>query len=138
LETSRLRGEIEVPGPSQNGTTRATILCIGTDESLLAYRRLVLLQAGFHVITSIPRFDQPNQFSTLCLLHSAGIVIACHSLSHLQRLAIAHEIRTQCPGVKLLALTTGTIRADEAQTYDWYMDNLEGPAALIAHIRASL
>ncbi len=123
---------------AQNGNEGPTILCIGNDESLLAYRRLVLMQAGYHVITARPHPDRPHQYASLILLHNPELVIACHSLSGDERISLAEEIRSEHPETRLLALTSGNLRVEEARLYDWQMDTLDGPAALIHHVRTHI
>jgi hypothetical protein len=111
---------------------------VGNDETLLSYRSQVLQQAGFQVIAIRPQPDQPNQFANLCRLHGPAMLIACHTLSPAQRIMMSKELRSSCPRTKLLALTNGSLTSDEARSYDWLIDSLDGPAALIQHIRSNI
>jgi hypothetical protein len=121
-----------------NGHAPVTLLCVGNDETLLSYRSLVLRTAGFQVISARPQSAQTQQFANLCRLHGPAMLIACHTLSTAQRMMLSWELRSACPRTKLLALTNGTLTSDEARSYDWLIDTLDGPAALIEHIRAHL
>ena len=124
------------PVNSGNGHSSVTLLCVGNDEALLSYRVQVLQQAGFHVISARPQAGQAHQFANLGRLHAPAMLIACHTLSPAQRVMMAQELRSACPHTTLLALTNGSLTPDEAGSYDLLMDSLEGPAALIAHIRS--
>lgn len=121
-----------------NGHAPVTLLCVGNDETLLSYRSLVLQRAGFQVISARPQPTQPQQIANLCRLHGPAMLIACHTLSPAQRMMLSWELRSACPRTKLLALTNGSLTSDEARSYDWLIDSLDGPAALIEHIRANL
>jgi DNA-binding response OmpR family regulator len=125
---------------SENGHGRAPIriLCVGNDETLLSYRCKVLEQAGFQVIAARPHPEQPNQFANLCRLHGPAMLIACHTLSASQRVLLSRELRSSCPRTKLLALTNGPLTVDEARSFDWLLDSLDGPAALIQQIRSNI
>ncbi|MCU1246084.1 MAG: response regulator [Acidobacteria bacterium] len=120
---------------SQNGRAPVKLLCVGNDEALLSYRSKVLTQAGFQVVSIRPQPGQANQFANLCRLHGPAMLIACHTLSLNQRIDLSRELRESCPRTKLLALTNGSPTAEEARSYDWLLDSLDGPAALIHHIR---
>lgn len=133
--TAVWRGDVGMAAGAPTGKEGPTILCIGNDESLLAYRRLVLMQAGYHIITARPHQDRPHQYASLVLLHNPELVIACHSLSPTERITLAEEIRDQHSGTRLLALTSGNVRSEEARLYDWQMDTLDGSAALIQYVR---
>jgi DNA-binding response OmpR family regulator len=132
--------EVEHRADSENGNCQAaiTLLCVGNDEALLSYRAKVLEHAGFQVICARPQPEQPNQFANLCRVHGPAMLIACHTLSATQRIMMSKELRSACPRTKLLALTNGSLTSDEARSYDWLLDSLDGPAALIQHIRANL
>jgi hypothetical protein len=121
-----------------HGHAPVTLLCVGNDETLLSYRSLVLRQAGFQVISARPEPAQPNQFASLCRLHGPAMLIACHTLSAAQRIMMSWELRSACPRTKLLALTNGSLTSEEARSYDWLLDSLDGPAALIQHIRSNI
>jgi hypothetical protein len=123
---------------SGHGHAPVALLCVGNDETLLSYRALVLRQAGFQVISARPEPAQPNQFANLCRLHAPAMLIACHTLSAAQRIMMSWELRSACPGTKLLALTNGSLTSEEARSYDWLLDSLDGPAALIQHIRSNI
>jgi DNA-binding response OmpR family regulator len=111
---------------------------VGNDETLLSYRSQVLQQAGFQVIAVRPQPELPNQFANLCRLHGPDMLIACHTLSTPQRMMISKELRSACPDTKLLALTNGSLTTDEMRGYDCLLDSLDGPAALIRHIRSNV
>jgi hypothetical protein len=117
---------------------QATLICVGNDEALLSYRGQVLTQAGFQVISARPHLNQPAQFTNLCRLHGAALVVACHTLTSQQRIGLSRELRQSCPHVKLLALTNGVLPPEEATAYDLVLDSLDGPAALIAMVRAHI
>ena len=124
-------GAICTPGSDRS---RPSLLCVGNDEALLSYRCKVLTQAGFQVIGARPKPEQAQQFSSLCRLHGPGMVIACHTLSTEQRIELAKEVRDASPGIKLLALTNGSLTPKESAGYDVLLDSLDGPAALIHQV----
>lgn len=123
--------------PSSDSKRRkTTLLCVGNDESLLSYRCKVLKTAGFEIVAARPQSDQQNQFASLCRLHGPAMVIACHTLTSKQRVALAREVRTACPEIPLLALTNEALNAAEAEGYDLLLDSLDGPAELIRQVRS--
>jgi len=133
-----LTPEVEHRAHSEDGHHPVTLLCVGNDEALLSYRAKVLEHAGFQVISVRPQPEQPNQFANLCRLHGPAMLIACHTLSAEERVMLSKELRRVCPRTKLLALTNGSLTSDEVRSYDYLLDSLDGPAALIQHIRSNL
>ena len=117
---------------------RPIVLCIGNDDALLAYRAEVLRLGGFEVVCLCPASRQRDLLPELCRRYSPGLALACHSLSHQQRLLFAHCLRAACPGSRLVALTAGHLQPEEAASYDALLDSLDGPQALIETLRAQL
>jgi hypothetical protein len=119
-------------------TSRPVVLCIGNDAALLSYRTEVLRLGGFEVVCLCPASRQREQLPELCRRYSPAVSLACHSLTHEQRLLFAHYLRVACPSSRLLALTNGNLLPDEAATYDTLLDSLDGPQVLIETLRAQL
>lgn len=117
---------------------RPLIFNVGNDAALLSYRGDVLRVAGFRVLCIHLSPWRNEEFHHLCHSRQPHISIACHTLNTQQRIALATECRTACPDAKLLALTSGEVTDDEASLYDVLLDSLDGPAALILHLRAQL
>jgi len=113
-------------------------MCVGNDAALLTYRAEVLKLAGFQVATVCPAPWQREHLAQLCNQHRPAITLACHSLTREQRIALATQVRAECPATRLLALTAGHMGAEEAASYDTLLDSLEGPAALIEMLIAQL
>ena len=128
--------DITLPVDPGIGRGPVTLLCVGNDEPLLSYRAQVLQQAGFRVISAVPQPEQTHQFANLGRLHAPAMLIACHTLFPAQRVMMAQELRSACPHTILLALSNGALTPDEAESYDLVLDSLDGPAALIEHIRS--
>lgn len=120
------------------GGGHVKLIGVGNDEDLLSYREKVLTQAGFRVVSLRPQAAHPDQFASLCRLHGPAMIIACHTLTAPQRIRLSQEARESCPRARLLALTNGHLSQQEAQEYDLLIDSLDGPAALIQHIRTNL
>ncbi len=110
---------------------RPVVLCVGNDETLLSYRVEVLRMSGFDVISLCPAPRQLEHLARLCSQHRPAVCVACHTLTREQRIALAEQLRKECPSSKRLALTTGDLTAEEAASYDVLLDSLDGPAALI-------
>jgi DNA-binding response OmpR family regulator len=123
---------------SINQAGRATLLCVGNDEALLSYRSKVLNHAGFEVVAARPQPELANQFTNLCRLHGPAMAIACHTLTPKQRIHLARELREACPQLPLLALTNGSLSPTESESYDLFLDCLDGPAELIRQVRLHL
>jgi DNA-binding NarL/FixJ family response regulator len=118
---------------------RPLVFNVGNDSTLLAYRAEVLKLAGFQVLSiSPPVWSHQEQFAHLCRMQKPEISIACHTLTRSQRLALAKQLRSDCPEMKLLALTTDDLDREEERLYDALIDSLDGPAALIDTLRRQL
>lgn len=118
---------------------RPLVFNVGNDASLLSYRGEVLRLAGFQVMSVFPaESGQQEQIAHLCRMHHPDISLACHTLKSAERIALARQLRAQCPEMKLLAMTTGELDRDEAALYDAFVDSLDGPVALIDKLRQQL
>jgi hypothetical protein len=135
-----MQSEVEPGSRTASGNQREklTLLSIGNEEDLLAYRSKILHLAGFEVITAQPQPDAENQFAILCRLHEPAMAIACHTLTAKQRLALAQQLREACPSMPLMALTNGAFADGELEMYDILLDSLDGPEELIRQVCSRL
>jgi DNA-binding response OmpR family regulator len=135
-----MQPEVESHSPNSPADERVKIiiLSIGNDEALLSYRSKVLNLAGFEVVSAQPQPAAANQFSCLYRVHAPALAIACHTLTSVQRLAMARQLREACPQIPLLALTNGALSDAEIQSFDLLLDSLDGPAELIRQVRSRL
>ena len=133
---SRATGVFTMPSPT---AIRPLVFNVGNDAALLSYRGDVLRLAGFQVMSVSPgESGQQEQITHLCRMHHPDISLACHTLKREERIGLALQLRTVCPEIKLLAMTTGDLDREEEALYDALIDSLDGPLALIDKLRQQL
>ncbi len=137
-ETKGFASVCNAPTHVRRGSGQPVVLNIGNDEPLLSYRAEVLKIAGFDVLSMYPTGGYASQVDAVCREQLPAFIIACHTLSPMQRVALARHLRAGHPHLKLLALTAGHLTTEEAIGYDLLLDSLEGPAALIEMLRNHL
>jgi hypothetical protein len=98
----------------------ASVLCTGTDESLIKTRKLILERAGHKVV---PALGEP-QLIEACEKHSIDVAVIGQTIARNEKRRVLRLIRQNCPAAKVLELyspTTGKVLPDAD---DW----LEVPA----------
>jgi CheY-like chemotaxis protein len=79
----------------------ATVLCTGSDEALMASRKLLLEQAGHKVVlvTAEP------QLLAACAEHTFDVVVIGQALHTNEKCRIFRLVREHCPTAKVLELS---------------------------------
>lgn len=111
-----------------------TVLCFSRDPQLLELRRLVLLRAGFDVLTAV-QFDAVRQFTES---YKIDLLIAGHTLAQAQCEEAIRLAKTINPPIKTLVLRYEGSSPCAIGIADEELDLLGGPEALVAKVKELL
>lgn len=107
-----------------------SILSVGQNTSILAFRESALRTAGCLV-----RSATPVEAQELLGLHSFQIGIFCHTLSHEQAVRLACAAHQHSPATKLLLLVNERARGFEGMLFDDSVEAIAGPEALLVRLK---
>ena len=111
------------------------VLCFSRDPQLLESRRLVLLRAGFNVLTAV-EFDAVRQFAES---YKIDLLIVGHTLDQAQCEEAIHLAKAMNPPIKTLVLRyEGSSSPCAVGIADGELDLTGGPEALIAKVKEML
>jgi hypothetical protein len=111
-----------------------TVLCFSRDPQLLELRRLILLRAGFDVLTAI-EFDVVMQFTES---YKIDLLVAGHTLSQAQCEEAIRLAKAAKPPIKTLVLRYEGSSPCAIGIADEELDLMGGPEALIAKVKDML
>jgi len=100
----------------------ALVLCTGTDDSLIASRKLILERAGHKVVTA----TEEREVITACAANRFDVAVIGQTVSPNQKRRILFLVREHCPPAKVLELFSPHRGKDLGSADDW----LEVPASV--------
>ncbi len=110
--------------------TRPIILCIDDEELELSIRKMVLVGAGFDVLTAANAVEGLEVSKS----HRIDLVMTDHL--GLSGDAFIAELRRLDSSLPIMILSGGSIPRDRVNPPDYYLHKLEGPTEMIAKVRS--
>jgi DNA-binding NtrC family response regulator len=110
-----------------------SILVFGRDPLLLETRRLVLEQAGFHVLS----VADSAGVEKIVLAQPISLLVLCHSITDEERESVLKSAHSRRPDMKNIVLTTGTSVSRPGKNYE-FVNAYDGPRSLISTVERLL
>src|ERR1700758_3521067 len=111
-----------------------TILCIDDEASGLYFRKLILEQQGYQVLTAQSADEGLDQFKT----NRIDLVVTDHLLGRGTGTAMAAEMRRLQPDVPIIILSGTTDLPKGLENADVFLSKTEGPEKLLREIESLL
>ncbi len=108
-------------------STQPLILCIDDAEVALRVRKLLLVSAGYSVLTASSGADGLTAFRQ----HPVDLVIADHFLSDKTGAEIAREMKGLKPEIPILIVSAASEAPKGIEFSDGFLSKGEGPDALL-------
>ena len=115
-------------------TSKATILCIDDEALGLYFRKLILEQQGYQVLTANSAAEGLDQFQR----HQVDLVVTDHLLGRGTGTAMAAEMRRLQPKVPIIILSGTTDLPQGLEHADLFLSKTEGPEKLLREIEKLL
>jgi DNA-binding response OmpR family regulator len=109
------------------------ILICGDEPFLLETRYMVLVRAGFVVVSSCTQ----EEIASLPDTHAFGLAMIGRMLAEEDKKSIVQELRRRWPGIRILYLTDQLLSLQQLSG-DEYQSNSQPPNELVANCRQIL
>lgn len=112
------------------GTSKCTVISVGTLPEVVSLREAVLKSVGYHVFSTA----NPEEALSRIRTGHCGVLLLCYSVRDLWRSQLVREFREKCPHGRIVAITNSKI--DEVpKEVDELVFGIEGAEALIDAVR---
>lgn len=108
------------------------VLILGEDEMLLRTRAAVLQAGGISTVECLVR-DLGD-----CSRQEYRLAVFCHSIRPSARPELSRQLRSRCPGIKLLQMDKLVVFASDNAAYADLTITAGNPSALISAVRRML